>query len=308
MSTPPTNIVVTRKRVTSRAVDRSPASTRAVPTTATAASAPWSSPPLRRVIRASTRRTLSSAAWTGGHAGVAAQHVRLAQCGAQVVAGRDALLGGAAWSVQAASSTTLRSATWGSSRRTTQYVANPVSGKRKAAGHQARLATTQSGPEARRVRTACHTPQRISWPTSHVSSSMRSSTSPTACSDSSESGWAIAASSRSARSLPSARSHTVAQIVLATVSMTAPPTTHSASSTTSVEVACSASRPATIDPRDAATAPSRDIVKHTTVRGRRTRRQSTGTRSAGIPRTPKGPVLARAPRLVVRQPGHRHNP
>ena len=40
----------------------------------------------------------------------------------------------AAWSVQAASSTTLRSATCGSSRRTTQYVANPVSGKRNGGG------------------------------------------------------------------------------------------------------------------------------------------------------------------------------
>ncbi len=149
------------------------------------------------------------------------------------------------------------------------------------------------------MRTACHTPHRISWPTSHVSSSMRSSTSPTACSDSSESGWAIAASSRSARSVPSARSHTVAQIVLATVSMTAPPMTHKASTMTSVDVACSASRPATIDPRDAATAPSSDIVKHTTVRGRRTRRQSTGTRSAGIAVAPEVRAGTRALRRPV---------
>ena len=137
----------------------------------------------------------SSAAWTrAAMPGVAAQHVRLSQRGAQVVAGGDPLLGGCRMVGPAASSMTLRSATCGSSRRTTQYVAKPVSGKRTAAGHQARVATTQSGPEARRVRTACHTPQRISWPTSQVSSSMRSSTSPTACSDSSESGWAIAAS------------------------------------------------------------------------------------------------------------------
>ncbi len=214
----------------------------------------------------------------------------------------------AAWSVQAASSTTLRSATWGSSRRTTQYVAKPVSGKRTAAGHQARVATTQSGPEARRVRTACHTPQRISWPTSQVSSSMRSSTSPTACSDSSDSGWAIAASSRSARSVPSARSHTVAQIVLATVSMTAPPTTHGASSTTSVEVACSASRPATIDPRDAATAPNRDIVKHTTVSGTTDAAPVDGDPVLRHTPIPRGPVRRRAPCVVVPHPGDRHNP
>ena len=40
-------------------------------------------------------------------------------------------------------------------------VATAVSGKRKAAGHQVRLATTHSGPEARNVRAACHTPQRM---------------------------------------------------------------------------------------------------------------------------------------------------
>ena len=90
---------------------------------------------------------------------------------------------------------------------------------------------------------------------------MRSRISPTACSESSASGCAMAASSRSERSRPSARSQIVAQMVLATVSMSAPPTTHSASSHSSVDVASSASRPATIDPRAAEIAPIRDIEK-----------------------------------------------
>ena len=95
MSTPPTNIVVTRNSVTRRAVDRSPDRTSATPTTPTAARAPWSSPPLRRVIRTSTARTASRVWWTtDGEVGVAAQHVGLAQRGADVVAGGDALLGG----------------------------------------------------------------------------------------------------------------------------------------------------------------------------------------------------------------------
>jgi hypothetical protein len=53
----------------------------------------------------------------------------------------------------------------------------------------------------------------------------------------------------------------VAQTVLAMVSMTAPPTTHSASRTSSACVGSSARRPATIEPREAATAPSSDIEK-----------------------------------------------
>ena len=65
---------------------------------------------------------------------------------------------------------------------------------------------------------ACQTLWRSSVPTSWVSSSIRSSTSPTACSVSAESGWACAASSRSARSRPSARSTTPAHIVRPTVS------------------------------------------------------------------------------------------
>ncbi|GAA5032056.1 hypothetical protein GCM10023258_30710 [Terrabacter aeriphilus] len=53
----------------------------------------------------------------------------------------------------------------------------------------------------------------------------------------------------------------------------------------------SASRPATIEPSDAATAPTSDIEKQTTVRGRRTRRQSTGARPAGTPDGVAGPGL-----------------
>ena len=94
MSTPPTNIVVTRKSVTSRAVDRSPASTSATPTHADRgqgaveqAAAASGDPGLdgqHGVERAVDHR---------GELGVAAQHVGLAQGRAQVVAGGDALLG-----------------------------------------------------------------------------------------------------------------------------------------------------------------------------------------------------------------------
>ena len=134
-------------------------------------------------------------------------------------------------------------------------------GNRNVAGHHVKLATTHSGPEARKVRAACHTPHRISWPTSQVSSSMRSRTSPTACSESSASGWAIAASSRSERSWPSARSQIVAQMVLAAVSMIAPPTTQRPSRRSRVSVGPSASRPATSEPSEAAIAPTSDIEK-----------------------------------------------
>ena len=187
----------------------------------------------------------------------------------------------AAWSVQAASSSTLRSAIWGSSRRMANHTRTPHSGNRNAAGHHVMPATIHSGPADRVVRIAIHTPQRISWPTSQVSSSMRSSTSPTACSDSSESGCAIAASIRSARSWPSARSTTTPQMVRAAVSTNAPPTTASASRVTSIWVGESARRPAATLPSEEAIAATRAITRATTVRGRRTRRQSTGWRSAG---------------------------
>ena len=94
MSTPPTNIVVTRNSVTSRAVDRSPERTSATPSTPTAARAPCSSPPLRRVILTSTASTASRVSvHHRGEVGVAAQHVGLAQRRAEVVACGDALLG-----------------------------------------------------------------------------------------------------------------------------------------------------------------------------------------------------------------------
>ena len=66
-----------------------------MPRTPVPARTPASSVPLRRVIRASTASTASSArVHRGGHPCVAAQDVGLAQAGAQVVARGHALLGG----------------------------------------------------------------------------------------------------------------------------------------------------------------------------------------------------------------------
>jgi len=106
----------------------------------------------------------------------------------------------------------------------------------------------------------------------------------------------MAASSRSERNRPSARSQIVAQIVLAIVSMTAPPTTHVASSASRVDVASSASRPATREPSDIAIAPTSDIEKQNHDSGRLTRRQSTGTRPAG--RSPEEALAGGAGREV----------
>jgi hypothetical protein len=50
-------------------------------------------------------------------------------------------------------------------------------------------------------------------------------------------------------------------MVLATVSMIAPPTTHRPRRSRSASVGSSASRPATIEPREAAIAPISDIEK-----------------------------------------------
>ena len=186
----------------------------------------------------------------------------------------------AAWSVQAISSITLRREISGRRDFTNQNVATAETGKRMNAGHQVRPATIHSGPEASSVRIAIHTLCRSSVPTSWVSSSTRSRTSPTACSDSSASGWAIAASSRSPRSRPAARSTTPAQTVRATVSTRAPPTTQSASRPTRPVVGSSASRPATTVPRVVPMAARKAPRTQARATGPRSRRQSTGWRWA----------------------------
>ncbi len=133
---------------------------------------------------------------------------------------------------------------------------------------------------------AIHTPQRISWPTSQVSSSMRSSTSPTACSDSSDE-----------RLGHRGVDQVGAQLALGPVDHDAPDgagggvderATDDAQreeSSTSVEVGESASRPAATLPSDEAIAPTSASARHTTVSGRRTRRQSTGCAVRGEPGT-----------------------
>ena len=127
----------------------------------------------------------------------------------------------AAWSVHAISSSTLRAETCGQQRPDDgQRRPTPASGNRSNAGHQVSPATIHSGPDASTVRIASQALCRSSVPTSWVSSSTRSRTSPTACSVSADSGWCRAASSRSARSRPSARSTTPAHSVRPAVSST----------------------------------------------------------------------------------------
>ena len=280
---------------------------------AVAASTPCSSVPVRRPIRPSSPSTTANRAWTAAASSVQRRSTwAWPEAGAQVVARRRRP---PPWRRRGRSRPPpprpCAAATCGQQRADDgQYGADARrAGRGRTAGHQVRPATTHSGPEASRVRIACQTLWRSSSPTSWVSSSTRSSTSPTACSVSAESGWCIAASSRSARSRPSARSTTPAQIVRATVSRRArADDAQRRAATTSVEVACSASRPATSDPRDAATAPNRDIVKHTTVSGRRTRRQSTGTRPPAYAASRGVPSGVVPLRVVVPHPGDRHNP
>ena len=221
-----TSDAVSRWSLTTSA-DARPARCRRAPRAA--ASRRGASPWPRPAATASKRRV-----HPGGELGAPAQHVGLAEAGAQVVAPGDALLQGgrvvgpgrllddlAGWRSPAAAG----------GRRPAPPARS--TGNRKNAGHQV---TPGDDPEraGRRstVRIAIQPLCRSSVPTSWVSSSIRSSTSPTACSVSAESGWCMAASSRSARSRPSARSTVPAHRVRATVSSSAAPTTQSASTPT----------------------------------------------------------------------------
>ena len=268
--------------MTSAAVPSRSPSTRATPTTAVPASMPCSRVPVRRPTWLSSCRTSAKRACTVAASSVQ-RRTRWAWPREVRRSSRAATPSSmaAAWSVQAISSTTLRSEICGSSGRTTATAATPASGNRMKAGHQVRPATSHSGPEASSVRMAIHTLWRSSEPTSWVSSSTRSSTSPTACSSSAASGCSMAASSRSARSRPSARSVTPAQTVRPSESSTAAPTTHSASSQTRATLASSARRPATAEPAAVPMAPSSDPSRASTAHGLRIRRQSTGRRWAG---------------------------
>ena len=173
---------------------------------------------------------------------------------------------------------TLRREISGNRAFTNQKVTTAVTGNSTNAGAHVNPATSQSGPEASRVRIAIQTLWRSRLPTSWVSSSTRSRISPTACSLSSASGWAMAASSRSPRSRPSARSTTPAQTVRATVSTSAPPMTHSASRPTSPVAGASASRPATTVPRLVPMAATKEPSTQAAATGPRRRRQSIGWR------------------------------
>ena len=99
----------------------------------------------------------------------------------------------AAWTVQAISSTTLRREI-SASRDRIKNQARPIStGNSRNAGHQVNPATNHIGPVANRARSSIQSCHRTRLPTSWVSSSIRSSTSPAACSPSVASGWRKAA-------------------------------------------------------------------------------------------------------------------
>ena len=91
----------------------------------------------------------------------------------------------AAWSVQATSSAIFRRAISALSGRTAATVIAPTSGNSSHAGHQVRPATTHIGTGAKQgPREVPDHPAQQSTPSSCVSSSTRSSTSPTAVSES----------------------------------------------------------------------------------------------------------------------------
>ena len=275
LSTCPTNMAVTRKRVTRSWTRIPPPEAIAAPATATAASSAASTSPARRSIRDSTRTTSANLRCTwderwarrriaNGCPRLVRRSLRAATASSKA----------AAWSVQAASSITLRREISPSIGRTRRPASAPSTGNRTHAGHHVTPATTHIGTTPTTVRPAPHSCRRTSVPTACVSSSTRSSTSPTACSVRVSSGWCSAAVSRSPRSFPSARSTTPAHTTCPAVSNRAAPTTQIARSASSAPVGSSARRPATTVPSAVPTAPSVRASSATAATGPRRRRQS----------------------------------
>ena len=183
----------------------------------------------------------------------------------------------AAWSVHAISSSTLRAESCGEQRPDHGQRGDPgqrEQEERRPPRRTRRRSTADRTPAA--VRIACQALCRSRAPTSWVSSSTRSSTSPTACSVSAASGWCSAASRRSARSRPSARSTTPAHTVRATVSKQgAADDAQRRAARPAGCVASSARRPATSEPSEVPTAPTAQAASAQKATGPRSRRQST---------------------------------
>ena len=225
---------------------------------AVAASTPCSSMPVRRPIRLSSRATAANRSCTAAASSVQRRTTwawpRLARRSSRA---GDALLhrGGVVGPGHLLLDLAGRRSR-ASSGRTTASAADPgerEQDERRPPGDARRRST------AARTRAACGSPARRSAaaasPTSWVSSSTRSSTSPTACSVSAASGWCSAASSRSARSRPSARSTTPAHSVRADgVEHGRRRRRRRRAARPASCVACSASRPATSEPREVPTA------------------------------------------------------
>jgi len=258
--------------------------TSAAPAKAVAASSPCRSSPARRPSRAAVSQVAATRTCTTADSS-AQRRSRWAWPRLERRSSRPATPSSiaAAWSVQAISSATLRRNTSAVRGRTATTMTTATSGNSGQAGHQVSPATTHIGPERSSVRARSQPIRRSSTPSSWVSSSIRSRTSPTAVSDSTASGWCIAADSRSARSRPSARSTTADHAVRPAVSSTAAPIRHSASSRTSPAVGPPATRPATtvppVSPR-AATAAATSAQAVTAPRTRRhpsSRASSCGT-------------------------------
>jgi hypothetical protein len=207
------NIAVTRNSVTSCCTDSPPPAAIAALATAIAASSEYVSSPARRINRSSTRTTAKNFSCTSADS--CASRRTANACPRLVrrsLRAATASSKAAAWSVHAISSTTLRRAISPSIRRVANHTTTASSGNKIHAGHHVSPATIHIGTVPTTVRPAPQSWRRTSVPTAWVSSSTRSRTSPTACSESADSGCRSAAFSRSLRSLPSARSTTPAQI------------------------------------------------------------------------------------------------
>ena len=147
---------------------------------------------MRRVTAASRASTTAKRWWTARRARSCGAARGPGRGWAQVVAAGDALLhrGGV---VQVASPPPCARRDLGQHLADAEERREPGGGRteRRPPG---RAATIHSGPDASRARIACQALCRSRVPTSWVSSSTRSRTSPTACSVRASSGWCIAAS------------------------------------------------------------------------------------------------------------------
>ena len=142
----PTNVEVTRKRVTSWATERLSPEASATPATAMPASRAWSRTPARRTRRLSTSTTALNFACTSAESRATRRRTwawpRLVRRSSRPAIPSSST---AAWSVHAISSTTLRREISPSSDRMANHVTPASTGKRMKDGHQVTPATSHIG-------------------------------------------------------------------------------------------------------------------------------------------------------------------